>query len=158
VSGRLRICCILAVNSSSTSSDFSEPLPVRQLALSVAILTAVLAAAFPLFAVYGYHRHGSWGLIAAIVAALVCWASCSLALACVAFLQRTQPVAGILGSMIFRMGVPLVLGIALQQNHEQLAAAGIFGTILLYYLLSLIVETLLSVRLIPSSLQISKAS
>ncbi len=60
--------------------------------------------------------------------------------------------------MIFRMGVPLVFGVALQQGHEQLAAAGIFGTILLYYLLSLVVETLLSLRLIPSTLQVSKAS
>lgn len=143
------------MNSSSISS---EPLPVRQLAVSVAILTVALAAAYPLFAAYGYHRHGTWGVVAASVAGLICWASCSLALACVALLQRTQPIAGILGSMIFRMGVPLVFGIALQQGHDQLAAAGIFGTVLLYYLLSLVVETLLSLRLIPSTLQVSKAS
>ena len=124
----------------------------------MAVLTAALAVAFPLFALYGHHRHGSWGVVAAMVAATICWVSCSLALACVALFQRTQPVAGILGSMLFRMGIPLILGVALQHNHEQLAAAGIFGTVLLYYLLSLVVETLLSVRLIPSSPQISKAS
>jgi hypothetical protein len=133
-------------------------MPVRQLALSVAILTAALVVAFPLFALYGHYRHGGWGLVAAAVAAVICWVSCSLALACVAILQPTQPVAGVLGSMIFRMGIPMVSGLVLQHHHAELSEAGIFGTILLYYLLSLVVETLLSVRLIPSSLQTSKAS
>jgi hypothetical protein len=124
----------------------------------VAILTAALAAAFPLFGWFGYHRHGEWGLIAAAVAASVCWFGCTMALFCAAFLQRTQPVAGLLGGMLFRLGVPLVLGLVLQHNHEPLAQAGIFGTILLYYLLSLVVETVLSIRMLPAQQQIFKAS
>jgi hypothetical protein len=135
-----------------------EAVSLRQLVISVTILTAVLAAAFPLFAWYGYYRSGTWGVAAAGVAAVVCWVGCTLALACSALLQRTQPVAGVLGGMFFRLGVPLVLGLALQYNHAELARAGVFGTILVYYFLSLVVETILSIRLIPSPQQIFKAS
>lgn len=144
-----------AVSSSATPV---ESLPMRQLGVSVAILTAILAAAFPLFAFYGHVQHGAWGVRAAGVAASLCWFGCSMALMCTVVFHRVNPVVGVLGAMFFRLGVPLVLGLVLQHNHPDLAQAGVFGTILVYYLLSLVVETILSVRLIPSQQQIFKAS
>jgi hypothetical protein len=50
--------------------------------------------------------------------------------------------------MFFRMGVPLIVGFALDRAKGPLADAGVFGMIVGYYLVGLLVETLLSVRLI----------
>ncbi|MEX2173440.1 MAG: hypothetical protein WD872_03705 [Pirellulaceae bacterium] len=62
-----------------------------------------------------------------------------------------QPIGGILGGMMFRMGLPLLAGIALQKTNEPLAEAGVFPMILGIYLVALVAETLLSLRFVPST-------
>lgn len=121
--------------------------PVR-LGSSLVWLTVALLAVFPLFAWVARYQHGQWGLIAAAVAGGICWAGGAAALVCAALLNRSSPVAGVLAGMLFRMGLPLAGGVILQQTHAELAAAGIFGTVVLYYLITLVVETTLSIRLL----------
>jgi hypothetical protein len=121
-------------------------------AWSCVLLTTAMVSAFPAFAVVGYWRSGYSGLGASAVAGGVCWmaALMSLLLMCV---LRGSPYllhAFLLG-MLFRMGLPLAVGVALSRSGSPLADAGIFGMMVVYYLLGLFVETLLSVRLVPSS-------
>lgn len=141
-----------------TVSPPSALKPLPRLASTLGWLTAALLAVFPLFAWVGQQRHGAWGLITAAVAGGICWLAGAVALTCVRLTRDTAPLAGLLGSIFFRMGLPLVAGVVLQSTHAQLAAAGIFGNILLYYLITLVVETTLSVRLIQGPTPVSRAS
>ena len=56
----------------------------------------------------------------------------------------------VLSGMALRTGIPLVGGFVLQSQVEPLAAAGIMGYVLVYYLYTLVVETILSLKLIPA--------
>jgi hypothetical protein len=97
----------------------------------------------------GFLRSETTGLAAAAIAGFVGWFSACLALAAVYLGQRFKnPIAGILGSMIFRMGLPLTAGLAIQNLHAPLAQAGCFLMILAVYLAVLVVETWLSLRLV----------
>jgi hypothetical protein len=51
--------------------------------------------------------------------------------------------------MLFRMGVPLAVGIASVRGGGPLAEAGVFGMILVYYFVTLVAETGLSLKLVP---------
>lgn len=114
----------------------------------MALLTAALVAVFPLFAWVGYHRHGEVGVVAAALAGSIGWLAGASALVCIHLTSRSNPIAGVFGSMLFRMGLPLVIGLVLQNTVPALAEVGIFGTVLLYYLVTLAVETTLSVRMV----------
>jgi hypothetical protein len=63
----------------------------------------------------------------------------------------------ILLGTLFRTGLPLVVGFALHRAGGELARAGVFGMILCYYLVALLVETVLSVRVIGSHRTVAKA-
>jgi hypothetical protein len=90
-------------------------------------------------------------IAAAAVAVGVCWAAGSLALICVHCGNRyAAPVQGVLGGMLFRMGLPLAIGFVLHRRGGPLADAGVFYMILGVYLVALAVETLLSLRLVPN--------
>ena len=69
-----------------------------------------------------------------------------------------RAVAGVLLGMLFRMGVPLGTGIFLHRQGGPLAKAGVFGMILGFYLLTLLVETLLALRLLaPRAKRVSRS-
>jgi hypothetical protein len=115
---------------------------------------AVLGATLMPFAAglawFGYRRAGTEGVAAAAIAFGVCWLSGSLALVATFVGQRLgAAIPGVLVGMIFRMGLPLITGMALQRNSPPLAAAGVFLMILGLYLVGLLVETLLSLQLVP---------
>jgi hypothetical protein len=130
------------------------------LVVACLVLSAALLLAFPGFAWFGYCRSGAAGLLAAVVAGAVCWFGALAALVVVGLMRGgPQVLHGVLLSMFFRMGLPLVAGITLSQAGGPLAEAGVFGMIVVYYLIGLFVETLLSVRLVGSSTGgIAKAS
>jgi cytochrome bd-type quinol oxidase subunit 1 len=112
-------------------------------------LAAVLAPLAILFSSIGFARSGMVGIAAAAIALGVCWFSASLALACVYVGQEIKnPIAGILGGMIVRMGLPLAVGLLIQRSNGPLADAGCFLMILGLYLVALVVETWLSLRLV----------
>ena len=122
---------------------------VRGLLVSCAILAGILAPFTIAVAWFAYGRSGAIGIAAAAIAGGVCWVSASLALATVYLGQMLKnPVGGILGGMFFRMGLPLGVGIAIQQSHPPLANAGTFLMILALYLVALIAETLLSLKIV----------
>jgi hypothetical protein len=52
--------------------------------------------------------------------------------------------------MMFRMGLPLVAGLALDGAGGPLASAGVFAMVLVFYMLALAVETPLSLQLLRS--------
>jgi hypothetical protein len=79
----------------------------------------------------------------------VCWISAGLALVST-FVGNRQgwPVQALFLGMLFRMGLPLGAMIVLPSVGGPLAPPGIATTILGVYLVTLLVETLLAVRMI----------
>ncbi|MCI0361196.1 MAG: hypothetical protein L0211_22170 [Planctomycetaceae bacterium] len=126
---------------------------LKSLAASCAILAGVLAPLTAAIAVWAYSRSALVGVAAAAIAGGVCWLSACLALVSVYLGQRlNNPVGGILAGMFFRMGLPLGAGLAIQQSHAPLAAAGSFLMILGLYFVALVVETILSIKFVPRSI------
>jgi hypothetical protein len=125
---------------------------VASLLASCALLAVVLAAATAGAAWWASSRSGSSGAYAALLAGGVCLTSSTLALT-ISFLGQRfdQPIAGVLGGMIFRLGLPLAAGLAIQSSGGPLAAAGCFGMIVALYLVALPVETLLSLKFVPQT-------
>ena len=127
---------------------------LRSLLASCAVLAAVLAPLAAAIAWFAFGRSGWIGVAAAAIAGVVCWLSASLALAAVYLGQKlNNPIAGIIGAMFFRMGLPLAVGLAINQWHAPLAQAGCFLMILGLYLVALVVETILSLQFVPPAMQ-----
>lgn len=113
------------------------------------LLVAVFAITFPAFAYYGHQTHGQTGVLAAAVAAVVCLGAGLVALIVLAlFREPQQVVCGVGLAMLFRMAIPMSIGIFLGKLGGPLAEAGVFGMIVGFYLVGLLVETLLAVRLV----------
>ena len=125
---------------------------------SCAVLAAVVVLAFPAFAWYGFAQSGFNGILAAVVAAGVCFGGAVAALLVTTLLIGPQSgVQGTLLGTMFRTGVPLGAAVALSQGGP-LTETGVVGMILIYYLLTLSVETLLAVLLLRPACKTSKAS
>lgn len=89
----------------------------------------------------GFAYAGPWGLIAAGVAAIVCWFAASLALALAAFVSGPNAaLAVMLLGMAIRMSLPLGMFFWLRQ-YAELTQAGFVLQLGLFYLLMLAVET-----------------
>jgi len=128
------------------------------LVVSCAVLALVVLLAFPAFAWFGFSRHGHVGLLAAATAGVVCFVAAAAALAASATLRGPKTaVHGALLGIAFRTGLPLMAGFVLMQRGGPLAEAGVFGMIVVYFLITLTVETLLAVRLLRPRCKISKA-
>lgn len=83
-----------------------------------------------------------------------------MALLCVALLRQPEMLMNALGlAMIVRMSIPMGAGLLLAKLGGPLVEAGVFGMIVGFYLIGLLVETLLAIRLTASSKdeQVSKA-
>ena len=91
-------------------------------------------------------------MLNAAIAASICWTGGSLALYATWLGNRLgMPVQAVLGGMFFRLGIPLV-GIATAPHLQR--AVGLTGlgmTILGVYLITLIAETALALRLVPQA-------
>ena len=130
---------------------FSRNRPTSLWTASVA-LTLITAAVFPVFAGIGHWRTGWSGVGAAGVAAGVCWTGGVLALiAAGLFRSSRNAVNGILVGMGCRTGLPLVAGLVLHRGGGELAAAGVFAMILGYYLVILVAESWLAIRVTGGS-------
>jgi hypothetical protein len=112
--------------------------------LTLIIIFALLVA----IAIVGSSR-GAAGIAASAVAAGVCWIGSMAALVVTGLSSRSNhAVQGHLLGMFFRLGLPLVAGIAIKNSGGTLAQAGTFGLIVVFYLIALVTETVLSLRLI----------
>ena len=128
-------------------------------AVCFAVLTVAVASLFAIVSLFAFSRDGWVGVIAAAVAAWVCWTAASLALTLVILLRGPRHgVAGVLGSMIIRMALPLAAGVFLSSQGGQLAEAGVFGMIVIFYLFTLVVETWLSLSLIARTPAIKQSA
>ena len=110
---------------------------------------AVFATTFPVFAYFGFRAHGEAGVLAAVVAAVVCLGAGLVALIFLAsFRKPQQAFTGVGLAMLFRMAIPMATGAVLTKLGGPLAQAGVFGMIVGFYLVGLLVETLLAVRMV----------
>lgn len=113
------------------------------------LLTVVFGIAFPAFAFYGNQGHGRTGVIAAAVAAITCWGAGIVALVFISLFRNPQQAFNGVGlAMLFRMAIPMAVGFMVTKVSGPLAEAGVFGMIVGFYLVGLLVETLLAVRLV----------
>lgn len=95
---------------------------------------------------------GTNGVLAASAAAGICWFGSTVALLLAGYTSRSnQGVQGHLLGMFFRLGLPLIAGMMLQKAGGPLAEAGVFGLIVVFYLITLVAETVLSLRFIKRS-------
>lgn len=123
------------------------------------VLTLAMLLVFPAFALYGHSNSGPTGILAAGIAAGVCWLSMVSALLFVGWLTSYGlAVHATLIGMALRMGPPMLFGLVLTRQGGELAAAGVLGMIVVYYLIGLVIETLLSLYLVGSTGQSAKAS
>jgi len=112
--------------------------------LTIVVLVALLVIG----GMIGQAR-GINGALAAGVAAALCWLGSTAALVIAGISSRkNHAVQGHLLGTIFRLGLPLVAGIVLQKFGGPLAEAGVFGLIVVFYLITLIAETVLALRFI----------
>jgi hypothetical protein len=119
-------------------------------ACSVLTLAVWVAAALG-----GSIEHGRLGVLAAsalAVAALTCWVSATVALVLSARLAGTRwAVPGIMAAGLVRFSLPLVVVAASALVQGPLSRAGLFGYMVGFFLLALIVETLLLVAMIRTT-------
>ena len=117
----------------------------RGLALQAAVLTGAVLVAYLVVAPVAVAVGGSWGLAAAGVAAGLCLAPAGLALAaCRRFRDPKNAWQGVLIGMLLRMGVPLFSALAIQFHGGSLAKAGVVVYLVVFYPVTLFVETVLS--------------
>lgn len=141
----------------NTSEKLNVPLGWRDFLPCLWMLLGVLGV-FPFFAAYGYTRFELHGVFAAITAASVVLFAMEAAILTAIFLKNTElRVQSVLLGMFFRAGIPLVFGMLMHKAGGPLAEAGLFGMILVYYLLTLVVETILAVQLVSQTSTIKKA-
>jgi hypothetical protein len=135
------------VNSPAATTRRSDS--TGKLVRGCAILTAVEIAAFLSIGAILSQSHGANGWIAAGIAAGLCWIGSVGALILVAVAQGPSGVVnGVLLGMFARTGVPLAGGLAVSFGWPMLAEAGLMQAVFACYLMTLIVETGLSLRLV----------
>jgi hypothetical protein len=118
----------------------SQSIAVRATVLVVAVLL-VFVVVGPFAVLFG----GLVGLIASIVAAAVCLAGAMLALVIRGFLTGPESaLAALVLGMATRMGLPLASGLAIHLHGGPLAEAGFLYYLVVFYPITLAVETLLS--------------
>ena len=127
------------VQSSPTSDAW---IACGQLTLAMLVIMAVLGFV-------GYQTHGGTGLQTSLIAGAVCWLGALLALITTACSRTPErAIVGVLGSMIFRIGFPLLALLILRESTAELKQDGLLLHLLGYYLAGLCVETLLAVKLV----------
>ena len=129
------------------------------LVASCALLAVVLAPAAILVAWISSGRFAADTLLAAAIGGGICWVAASLALTATYLGNRWQsPVQGVLAGMLFRLGLPLVAITALPKLGGSWAPPGVATTILGVYLVALVVETGLALRMVPPQSRAAKAT
>jgi len=117
------------------------------------LLALILLIALPLFAYVGHSKHGADGVVAAVIAAAVCLIAGCLAITVTSLFQSIgQGMNGLLLSMLIRTGIPLAGWVTLSMQGGPVAEAGVFGMIVLNYLIMLVVETISAVKIVQQNM------
>ena len=121
----------------------------RGLGTQTAVLTAAVLLVYALVAPVAVSLSGAAGLAAAAVAAALCLTAAVLALVvCRRFRGPDHTLQSILAGMLLRMGIPMAVGFFLQMQGGPLAEAGVMVYLVVFYPVTLFVETAL---LLPSA-------
>jgi hypothetical protein len=113
------------------------------------VLTLLMAIAGGLAVVVGHNKFGQAGIVTASIAGTVCWLSALAALLVVAMTTATpSALAGVFGAMALRSGIPFVSAAVLATLVPSLKSSGLIGMFLVFFLVSLTVETVLSVVIV----------
>lgn len=132
---------------SSTNSSQPTPTASAELMLAATWLTCAVAMALPLTLWWGHGFAGNPGMQASGVAAGLCWAASIVALLVRTRFPKPQDVvAGTLGAMLVRMVMIMGGAMLVASAFPQLVKAALWGQVIIYFLLTLTVETLLAVR------------
>lgn len=100
-----------------------------------------------------------WGSIAVGIAVGSSWLGAAAALILTALARGPNAgLTSLVGGMFFRVATPLITATAAQRLSVELADAGVFGWTVLFYLVALVTETLLSLRLLNLPLQAPRAT
>jgi hypothetical protein len=113
---------------------------------------AMLLFFMPVAAIAQWLR-GADALVAAAVAAGVCWLGSTVALAGTARFGRSGvngPLYTLAFGLVFNCGFPFLTGLVLSRAGGTLAQAGVFGLIVIFFQFALVVGTVLSLCLIKA--------
>ena len=117
----------------------------RSLAARGAMLAAVVLALFALVGPVAWAISGTAGVLAAAAAAGLCLVGASAALVLSHWLRTPERVLyGVLAGMGARMGIPLAFGMAIHLHGGALAQSHFLLYLLVFYPVTLAVETFLS--------------
>ena len=101
---------------------------------------------------FAYSRQGAIALQAVAVADITCWLSATAALLLAGSLRNTpHAISGILGGTLVRMTAPLAASAGCKLLAPELFQAGLLGWMVVFFLLTLAIETLLLVGVVSSS-------
>lgn len=129
---------------SELSSKWRDRLCRLSLPRSCALLAAAVALGYLAVAGPAYASHAAAGLAAAAVAAVVCWLASTAALVLAWTLRNTAWSAhGLLAGTLMRLLLPASVAGALHVQGGTLAGSGVFAYMLVFFLLTLVVETVL---------------
>jgi hypothetical protein len=121
--------------------------PAPTLAWSSGLLTAATFACCAVAGPAGYFLSGRTGLVAACAAAVFCCLGAFGALLVARWFRGPNGLLPrVLGGMFMRMTIPLAAVLGVQLSRSPLADAGFVYYVLVFYLVTLAVETGLWVR------------
>jgi hypothetical protein len=141
------------------SNASRSSLSLLGLIASCALLAVVLAPTALAVAWLAAGELSPQAWFGAAVGGAVCFLAAALALTTTFLANRFQaPVQGVLLAMLLRMGLPLVALIALPKMGGVFSWSGVTSTILGVYLVALVLETLLSLRMIAPKSDALKAA
>ena len=117
----------------------------QSLAVRVVTLQLVMVGFSLLIAPVIWYASGRVGLISAAMAGLACLVGCGMALVVGEPFRRTRRLLhGMLFGMLFRMGVPFVVALIVNQSGRYLMDAGFIYYLVVYFEVALLVEVFLS--------------
>ncbi len=114
------------------------------LAVQLATLLAIVLCVFVMVAPIAVHFHGGLGIAAAAISAALCLTGAGVALVAANGARSTDHVLrAMLIGIIARMVIPFGFGAGLYFSSQPLAEAGILVYLLVFYPVTLVVETAL---------------
>ncbi len=110
-------------------------------------LTFAVALSLPATLWWGNNYAGQLGITASAVAAGLCWAAAVVALVVrTRFPKPQEVVVGTLGAMLARMVIVMGGALVIAAGSPSLVEAAFWGQVVVYFVFTLAVETLLAVR------------
>jgi hypothetical protein len=126
-------------------SDVRRP---PSLGAACARLAVVVLVAYPIVALIGEQLVKKPVWETAGLAAGLCWGSATLALLLFDYFRRVGNVAaGTLAGTLVRLGIPLIVGLVAINRSEKLRDENFFQTVLVFYFITLVADTMLTLAL-----------